>query len=517
MLMKKTIMVQGGDMIKDIFRILILIAVIGLLLNCGQKSDLAVRYEMEKKLSEADYLQEQYSLKSSGLTKGDLSDLVRAYQDVTDMAALPVNSDEIKTASKELQESWSLALLANTRIGILYQNHREYDKAYDFFGLVAACPTADSLQVATVLYFMAICKESAGKYEEASALYDSLAEMYATTAVARTPNLNALSAPIKSAEMWLLMNNKDKHDLKLEQARTYYNKLREKFPGTPLEFTAIGKIVATYLRQNRHDKGIDVLKTAKDKETGLLSPNILLMIADIQMNQTRQHNEVEKTYREFIRLYPEHEKLGQVRFGLGLSLYKQGKYPQARKAVKDIQRIPRISSVVVAEAYFLVALCYEKEDRWEKAIGQFDLIQGTFPGTDKAFEAGLYVANRYSEKGQTKLAMQSYNETAEYIKKYTNPETSNPVSTSRALGYLIRCYTEIGDYEKAVENLILSHERYPELPEGRLAPLRLADMYEVELKDNKKAIEWLIIYLQKNPYDKNKDKITTHIDELKKQ
>jgi len=272
--------------------------------------------------------------------------------------------------------------------------------------------------------------------------------------------------------------------------------------------------VATYLRQARYKQAISLLRSAKNDSTGLLSPRLMLMIADIQMKYIKQYKELEKTYREFIRVYPEHEKTGAAYLGLGISLYEQGKYSKARKAVQNIEQAPNVSIFTVTEAYYLTALCYEKEDRWEKAIGQFDLIMATFPGSDKAFEAGLYVANRYKDKGQTKMAMQKFNEIAEYTKKYTNPETANPVMVSRAMGYLVRCYTEMNDIPLAIETLVQTYERYPNLPEGKYAPLRIADLYENVLKDNQKAAQWLKTYMKSNPDYQDDEELKAHIRNL---
>ena len=147
-------------------------------------------------------------------------------------------------------------------------------------------------------------------------------------------------------------------------------------------------------------------------------------------------------------------------------------------------------------------------------MNQFDLVQATFPGSDKAFEAGLYVANYYENKGQHKLATQSFNEAADYISRFINPTTSNPLLASRALGYLVKCYTEMKDYPKAVETLNLLHNRYPQLPEGKFAPLRLADLYENILRDNKKAAYWLKTFLQANPDVRDAEKINRHIADL---
>ena len=505
-----------GKMKRIIFAAIVLTSVFSLIMSCSKKSDITVRYEMEKMLDETDRLQSQFALKGPKLSDDDFKLLVKAYSSVMDMTSLPRKTSKVESASNERKGAWSIALLANTRIGILYKDRHDYDKAYDYFETVVKCPAASPVQVNAVMNYMAICQETAGRYKKAASLYDSLANNYLELIVPLNPNMDALEAPIKAAEMWSLAGDSVRFNIKLKQARDYYNKLRKKFPGTAFENIVIGKIVATYLRQNRFQEAISLMQATKDDSTGLTPPGLMLMIADIQMKYARQYKDVEKTYREFIRAYPEHDKIGSVHLGLGLALYEQGLYYKARRAIKDIDNIQKVTSHTVAEAYFLKALCYEKEGRWEKAIGQFDLIQATFPGTDKAFEAGLYVAYYYSDKGKTKLAAQAFKEAEEYIKRYTVPETTNPLMASRALGYLVRCYAEMGDLTKAIETLTSIYNNYPNLPEGKFAPLKIADLYENMLNQPRKAAHWLTIFLKINPEDKEYKNIQAHIKELEK-
>jgi tetratricopeptide (TPR) repeat protein len=241
-----------------------------------------------------------------------------------------------------------------------------------------------------------------------------------------------------------------------------------------------------------------------------------MLLADIYMKNTKDFKSAEPVYREFIRHYPSDPAVGQMTLGLGLALFEQARYSEARKALRDIEKCPGVMNSTVSEAYYLTALSYEKAGQWETALGQFDLIQAKFPGMDKAYEAGFHVANYYREKNQKKLARSKYQETAEYISRYTNPETSNPLLASRSLGYLARCYTEMGELDKVIETLELLFNRYPLSRDGRMAPLRLADLYENEKHDYKNAARWLKEFIELNPDAGNLVEITNHISLLER-
>lgn len=484
--------------------------------GCGKKIDLAVRYEMEKKLNEADRLQDRFKVRGGDLADSDLKSLVKAYSDVIKMTEMPDDSGDVPGASPELKQTWEIALLANTRIGALYQSNKDNDKAFTYFKIIADSPAANLTQRSAAINYMALCRENSGKYKEAIKMYQALADNYRHFIEPQNPNLDALNAPIKVADMWLALGDTAKYNSMLEQARQYYRQIKPLHPGTPFESAVMGKIVATYLKQNQNENAVRVMEETRSDSTGLLTPHVLMILADIHMNNTHDFARAEKAYREFVEAYPENKEIGPMTLGLAVSLYERGKYKEARDAVKNIEKLPSINNVTVAEAYYLGALCYEKEGRWEQAIGQFDLLAATFPGTDKAFEAGLYVANRYLAGDQQKLANQKFEETAEYIKKYTNPETSNPLQAARAYGYLVRCYTEMHDLDRTIETLQELAAKYPLAPEGRFAPLKLADLYENELHDRLKAIDWLKQFIKNNPEADDLDQIRAHIKKLER-
>jgi len=494
--------------------ILIVAIIMAAVAGCGKKSELTVRYQMEQKLNEADRLRSDFQIKGPAFSDDDLRQLVEAYSAVIAMIRQPKDSLGVLDASDDVREAWALAALASTRIGVLYKDRSDYRQAFEYFARVAAGLATSRQQRVLVLGYMAFCKEKSHQFEQAAAWYDSLAELYSSNVDTANINYEALDAPISAAEMWQLLDDQPAFDDRMSRARDYYAMLRQKYPGTQIDQAALGKIIATYLRQGKYADALRTIEKAKDPKTNQLSSHLLMMVIDINLENLKNFPQAEKACREFIKSYPDDKNLGEVYLSLALSLFNQRKFADTRKITKDLEKIPRASAGTLSEATFLAALCYEHEGLWERALNQFDLVQATFPGSDKAFEAGLYVANYYQNKGQSKLATQAFNKAAEYIGRFINPTTSNPLLASRALGYLVKCYMEMEDFPRAVETLNLLINRYPQLPEGKFAPLRLADLYENVLRDNKNAAFWLKTFLQANPDVRDAEKIQRHIAEL---
>ncbi len=487
----------------------------GAISNCGERSDLAIRFRAEKLLSKADRYQERLAI-NNNISDDDFKNLVGSYEAVINLVGLPVDGSAVDKSSDQQKQAWATALLANTRIALLYFNRNEFDKAFEYYEKVAISPVSDDVQKNVVLRYMALTKEKAGNFGSAAAIYDSTAKGYLSLADPRKPDMDALAAPIKAAEMHLRQGDRPMFDKSLEKARSYFNSLIDKYPDSRLENAALGKIAATYLRQNRYKKALGILESAGKDDQGRLSPVTLMFIADIYMENLKDYDGAEKTYREFLETYPQGYNGGRAVLGLGICLYEKGEYVKTRKTLKGIEKISDVTEEVVAQAFFLVALCYEAENNWSRASGELDLIMATFPGRKESYDAALQKVNYFREKGLDEMTAKSFEAAVKYIEKYIDVNSAKPAAVAQAIGYLTKAYIENGEYENAIEKLSILHSRYPRTPDGVLASLKIADLYENALYDSLSAVEWLNIYLSETPFSVDKEAITRHIEELQK-
>jgi tetratricopeptide (TPR) repeat protein len=490
------------------------IAIMLATLGCSKKNDLNVRFEMEKLLTQADRLQDQIKQKGPNFSSEDLKSLVDAYSQITTMVKPPRDLSQVKNAPQEKQQTWALASLASTRIGNIYLSQKMYDKAYDSYRVVVDNPATTQVQRNAIINYMALSLEMSKRYPEASAAYDSLAQGYLALVVPASPNMDALDAPIKAAQMWSRSGDITKYQAGMDRARGYFNNLATQYKGTLMESAALGKIAATYIEQKSFLQAITTLQSVPPDSSNHTSPSILLMIADIYMNDLKDYPNAEKSYREFIKFYPTNDRIAPATLGLSLSLYEQGKYSESRKTVAKIDKLPKADQRTVAEGFYLMGLCYEKEDKWDLARGQFDMVQASFPGMNEAFEAAIYKAEHYRISGQKDLAQKAFDDAIVYINRYIAQNAENPVTCARNMGYLVRAYTENGNLENAAEQLALIHQRYPQLPEGKLAPLRLAEIYENNLQNPAKAVEWLKTFINENPTADNLNEVKSHLETL---
>ena len=501
--------IPGGTMRKFALpAIMILLAIINF--NCSKKTDLALRYDMEKELAKADRASQELFGKNKTPGETEFAGIIDNYKHVAKMVKPAGSLEDVNKASADKKQAWAIADLANMRIGIMYYERKIYDKAYDYFKAANDDLAISKVQKNAVLNYLGLAKERAGQFAEAAQIYAEEAAGYRELITPINPNMDALETPIRVAKMWLRYGDQAKFDAYMDSARAYYDELIRNFPRTPLRNVALGKIAASYMIQNNYPQALEILRATKNDTTGLISPQVMLMIGDIYLKNLKDPAGAEKTYRDFIKAYANDKNIAAGYLGLGLTLYEQDRYRESREAVKKLDKRPSDNKSAVIEGHYLTALCFEKEGNWGQALGRFNFIQATYPGTDKSFESALYIANYYKAKGEPKLAADAFQKAENYINKYTNPETSNEVLATRALGYLVKCYIEEENFPKAIETLSMLHEKHDQLPEGKLASLRLADLCENVLHDTAKAVQWLDIFIRDNPDADNIAEVEAH-------
>ncbi len=499
-----------------IFLILMLLAFL-FINGCGGKEDLTVRYRAEELLSKADRLKEQLFISGTDYSNDDFNRLREAYEMVINAVDLPLNQTEVEVASEEIKQAWAVALLANTRIASLYLDRREYDSAFVYYQKVAINPAVDNLQRNVVYRHMAYVREKAGDFEKAAALYDTVSIGYIELLNPARPEMEAVSAPISRAEMYRYMGDNRRFNEGLESARTYYRQIIEDYPGSNIAEISLGKIAASFLLQGQYNEALKILKSAGKDEESRLKPGTLLLISDIYMNNMKDYTGAEKYYREFINLYPDHTDKPKALLGLGLAFYEKGRYKEAKDTVGKIEKIRGASDQIVAQAFNLTALCYEAEGNWQLAEGQLEFIKATFPGNRIAYEAALYIVSHYRSHGSEKGVEREFNEAVDYIKGFVESASLNSVAAAQAAGYLARAYIENGDIETAIEQLKKLYYKYPLTPDGLMAPLKIADLYENVLHDNQSAVEWLDTYIKDNSSRGDLKDVKAHIENLRGQ
>lgn len=489
--------------------------IVFVIISCSQNNDLAVRFKMEKMVYNVSQLRKELTIKTEKLTGEELYTVVSEYQKIVNYIPAPVDSIEYNRASDDKKEALAIASLARIEIGLLYLEAGAYKKSYTYFYNVAHNPGTNGVQLNGIIGYLALLKSRMRQYNESAELYNEYAEGYLTILDPNKPDINAIDARLKAADMSKKLGNIEIYHEQLKDSRKYYQTIMESNPDTPIYNMAFGKIIASYIKEDDFRNAVDLIESTRNSNSRAIEPEFLLMMAGLFSNDIKDFNKSSSLYQEFIDTYPDHSQLAVACLGLGLSLYECGKYVKARETVDDIEKITDVKYSQVADAYYLKALCYEKEGKWPKALNQFNLLSATLPGSVKSFEAKLYIANRYANKNEVALSKRSFKQTEQYMRDFTSPNTSNTNLIAQSLFYIGKCFEDQNQFNKAIAILDSLYLKYPKNQYSKLALLKIVDLYEEKLNNNDKALNYLEMYLKSYPDTDNSDEVLSRINSLK--
>ena len=174
---------------------------------------------------------------------------------------------------------------------------------------------------------------------------------------------------------------------------------------------------------------------------------------------------------------------------------------QADSIIKTYDKNPTILST----AYFLKGRAYEKQDKWQKALKEYEIVRDEYTKTQLGMQMPLYIAKYYSDKGKDTAAGEAYSNAASF---YERLEREN---SGKVLGYisytlLLQTYINSGNYDKAGKILGDTIDKYRSgMTLNQLLP-QVEIIYVKELQQPEKAIE---IYksIQQNYKDERLNKI----------
>jgi tetratricopeptide (TPR) repeat protein len=492
-------------------------AVLGLIACSCSEGDLERQFRMEKAIDEANRLKKQYDFSGGGLDQSEIDELTEAFRRVTEMVSAPAgDSAGIKGAPEPLRVSWQLAGLAYYNLGLIEMDLKNYEAAYGYLQTLIDHYGFRQNQVQRALFMQAIARYKQKRYLEAISLYSRAARSYAEApeAVYR-PNLDILDSPLISARIYQDMDSRTRFEDQIEEAVDYYTGIITAYEGTALADAAIGKLASAFLMANLGDSAVEALSGIADPKTGNILPLAQLNIGRIQQFQVKNYRAAEKSYRAFMKNYPDNDMAALAQMGIGISLFNQEEYEKARFELSLVEKTAGSTTDLVAEAHYLTAYCFELEGKWQRALGEYDYAWANHASTKSCMMIPLHIAEYYAQEGKVELARRSLSEAESDYTGLADTYAARPDIASEALGYLIRTYIMGEKWDQAVETMKNLAHKYPKTLGGYSALPRAARILDEKLRRPSDAVDLLGLYLEKFPDSPDRENVTAYADSLK--
>lgn len=196
---------------------------------------------------------------------------------------------------------------------------------------------------------------------------------------------------------------------------------------------------------------------------------------------------VERDLRKIIKKYPQTETAKSAYIRLAEVYIMDKKYNECVEVLDTFISV-NSDKALLSRAHLLKAAAYEKQNKQDEVLKQFNLLKDEFANMPLGLQAPLHIAHYHKREGRERKARQEYNNAVDFYKELEEKNRKTMIGYASS-NLLVQAYMALEKYEEAgkvVEDII---SNYPammtlvqQLPYVELIYIKL-------LKKPEKAIE----------------------------
>jgi len=331
-------------------------------------------------------------------------------------------------------------------------------------------------------YSLAMVYQSADRWPEAVTAYEALLEKYPPfQQTPEQPDESILNIPGYVAAAYLSRGDSARAGDYFQKARDYLSSVITRWPETPTAQMAQNHIVNTYIRQQRWSSAVAALESlAVMIPAGDDPPDALFVMATLCSDRLGDLDRALGIYEDMLQQYPGSEKLSRAILAIGQLYFQRGDLDGARQFFgRVIEEYPR-DAETGASAQYALALSYEFEGDWNKALNEFRWIVDNYPGSPEAFAVPNHILEHYRQYGEEELAQTAYQQA---LRIYNDIVAKNPDSPGAFQGqwYIAQSHILMTSWEQAAAALEQLIQDYPQSQQILPALISLGEIYELHL------------------------------------
>ncbi len=412
-----------------------------------------------------------------------------------------VSEDEFKAGILELEKlttrfpGWAKAAEIQFRMGEMYVVRKDFQKAREAIKKVIINYPEKTELCARARFTIGKLNEKDGEWEKALVEYNIIIERFPNT-------FTGLQIPLYIADYYQKNRLKKMSKRSYEKAVRFYQNIIDKNPYSR-NVSVVHKMMAlAYSKQKKWKEFVGVLqKFAQKYPDAEAAPEALYSAAAIYSNALGKSDKAEEIYRKITEKYPKSERVKDVILGIGNLFLKEGNIDAAREEYERIRQMYPKDASLNAAAQLTIAYGYEKAGNFESAIEIYNKVEKEYPQTVEAILVPMLVAESYKKAGNDREAGKALNSA---ITKYRAVIEGKPNDRILIISHelIARIYYIQQNWEEAVAALNYIQENYPKTSNAALALLKKALIYEGGLKDQEKANNVYLSFVEKYPKNK---------------
>ncbi len=225
---------------------------------------------------------------------------------------------------------------------------------------------------------------------------------------------------------------------------------------------------------------------------------------------------VERDLNIILSKYPHVKVSGMARLALAEFYIAGKKYDKAVSMLNDILVKYPGNENMQSRAQFLKGFAYEKQDKWDRALAEYNLLRKKYPKTQIGLQIPFYIARHYYAKGEENQAQGVYTEAVSFYRALESENRNNIVGYTAA-SLLVYVYMNLKQYEEAGRTAEEILNNYPLAVSLRDQIQNVDTIYISILKKPQQAIEIFRVVKDKTK-DPNAQKfLEKHIEAIKQQ
>ena len=245
------------------------------------------------------------------------------------------------------------------------------------------------------------------------------------------------------------------------------------------------------------------------------APLALYMAAQIQRDVLGDNGKAIAIFEGIIRDYPDSKLESSFQFELGDLYAREGNLEKAQESFDEVVEQSRQDASMKVSARIAIAASYEQQKSWDKSLEIYDSLLKEYPADSQVLRIPLRIANHYfntrndAEAARAlEKALRLYSETIALDKGKTASREARELSVTALI--LLKRYQ---DAAQALERLL---RFYPEGdPSAPFALLKIASLYNNEIKDKVKARSLYEQFLKNYPAHRLEPFTRAQLDKLK--
>jgi tetratricopeptide (TPR) repeat protein len=376
--------------------------------------------------------------------------------------------------------SWIESARIQYSIADMYSQRKDYGTAREEFSKVIQMPGAGEDIQSRARFEIGVQYEKESNWPEALKQYELAASKYGTTAV-------GLRAPLIIAQHYKQAGLNGESRKYFEAAIATYRKLITSDPAGENVLFCENLLVTAYGNQGLWGEAVREMKAIAGRHYRTeASAGALYQMSLIYREYLNEPDIAIALCERIVREFPDSRVKRDAQYEIADILFEHGDLAGSRVEMTRILDKYSNNVALCAVAQLGIAVGYEKEGSWEKALFEFNKLNFKYPDSLQSMQSMLMVAKHYRDNNELMEAEKAFRRAVDKFDMFIRafPDRPGAVAAQEYIGLAYSLQERWVDALTAFETL---RYKYPSSNRSSLAVFRMAEIYRLKLKDDKKA------------------------------